>query len=60
MKILIHVEYEDGSIDGKILEKVEKIRYFFPGVFVDFILKNGATYTYDLRTLKRFSIKEEK
>ena len=57
MKILIHVEYKDGSFDGKILENVKKIHYFLPGGFVDFILKNGATYTYDLRTLKRFIIK---
>lgn len=59
MKILIHVEYEDESFDEEVLENVEKIHYFFPGGFVDFILKNGATYTYDIRTLKRFIVKEK-
>lgn len=59
MKILIHVEYEDESFDEEFLENVEKIHYFFPGGFVDFIIKNGATYTYDIRTLKRFIVKEK-
>ena len=59
MKILIHVEYDDGGFDVEVLKNVEKIHYFFPGGYVDFILKDGATYTYDLRTLKRFIIKEK-